>query len=221
MPTSGSQRGGGACRPDDLWWKSRRGGHDARIGVTQRNGETPECVGRLLVFTEYAHKCLPAHGVYYLGVYLPRCLPCPGSNPCEHTGKCLNTKGSFQCECQRGYAGARCQLDINECMSNPCLNEATCLDLMGDLHCICMAGFSGKHCEQNIDDCPGHECENGLCVDGVNTYTCQCKPEYTGQLCKDDVDECQLTPNACQNGGTCHNTHGSYQCVCVNGWAGI
>lgn len=27
-------------------------------------------------------------------------------------------------------------------------------------------------------------------------------------------------PNACQNGGTCHNTLGGYNCVCVNGWTG-
>ena len=41
-----------------------------------------------------------------------------------------------------------------------------------------------------------------------------------GQYCTEDVDECQLMPNACQNGGTCHNNHGGYNCVCVNGWTG-
>ena len=34
------------------------------------------------------------------------------------------------------------------------------------------------------------------------------------------MDECHLIPNACQNGGTCHNTLGGYNCVCVNGWTG-
>ncbi len=42
----------------------------------------------------------------------------------------------------------------------------------------------------------------------------------SGQYCTEDVDECELSPNACQNGGTCHNTIGGFHCVCVNGWTG-
>lgn len=41
-----------------------------------------------------------------------------------------------------------------------------------------------------------------------------------GQFCTEDVNECDLMPNSCQNGGTCLNTHGGYNCVCVNGWTG-
>lgn len=63
-----------------------------------------------------------------------------GANPCEHAGKCINTKGSFQCKCQQGFVGGRCELDVNECLSNPCQNDATCLDQIGGFHCICMAG---------------------------------------------------------------------------------
>lgn len=63
-----------------------------------------------------------------------------GANPCEHFGKCVNTEGSFQCQCGRGYAGPRCEIDINECLSMPCQNDATCLDRIGEFTCICMPG---------------------------------------------------------------------------------
>lgn len=66
----------------------------------------------------------------------------PGANPCEHFGKCVNTEGSFQCQCGRGYTGPRCEIDINECLSMPCQNDATCLDRIGEFTCICMPGTS-------------------------------------------------------------------------------
>jgi len=63
-----------------------------------------------------------------------------GANPCEHAGKCINTQGSFQCQCLQGYSGPRCEIDVNECLSNPCQNDATCLDQIGEFQCICMPG---------------------------------------------------------------------------------
>lgn len=64
-----------------------------------------------------------------------------GANPCEHAGKCINTQGSFQCQCLQGYSGPRCEIDVNECLSNPCQNDATCLDQIGEFQCICMPGM--------------------------------------------------------------------------------
>lgn len=64
----------------------------------------------------------------------------PGANPCEHKGKCINTLGSFECQCLQGYSGPRCEIDVNECVSNPCQNDATCLDQIGEFQCICMPG---------------------------------------------------------------------------------
>lgn len=72
------------------------------------------------------------------------CLLMTGANPCEHFGKCVNTEGSFQCQCGRGYAGPRCEIDINECHSMPCKNDATCLDRIGEFTCICMPGIHTK-----------------------------------------------------------------------------
>lgn len=68
-------------------------------------------------------------------------VPIPtGANPCEHLGRCVNTQGSFLCQCGRGYTGPRCETDVNECLSGPCRNQATCLDRIGQFTCICMAG---------------------------------------------------------------------------------
>lgn len=123
-----------------------------------------------------------------------------GANPCEHGGRCLNTKGSFQCKCLQGYEGPRCEMDVNECKSNPCQNDATCLDQIGGFHCICMpgtgllpftcfkstspllsdwlfwcVGYEGVFCQINTDDCASQPClNNGKCIDKINSFHCDC-----------------------------------------------
>lgn len=95
---------------------------------------------RLSVLWSYTHM---VHFIFSMSVFrklIPGVLPA-GANPCEHFGKCVNTEGSFQCQCGRGYAGPRCEIDINECLSMPCLNDATCLDRIGEFTCICMPGI--------------------------------------------------------------------------------
>uniref|UniRef100_A0A669F7S0 Neurogenic locus notch homolog protein 1 n=1 Tax=Oreochromis niloticus TaxID=8128 RepID=A0A669F7S0_ORENI len=157
-----------------------------------------------------------------------------GSNPCEHAGKCINTRGSFQCKCQRGFVGPRCELDINECMSNPCLNEATCLDQIGKFQCICMPGecllslclclfvvfpgFSGNLCQIDIDECASTPCKNGAkCTDGPNKYTCECTEGYTGKHCETDINECYSDP--CHY-GSCIDGLASFSCQCNPGFTG-
>ena len=61
-------------------------------------------------------------------------------SPCEHDGICINTPGSFHCDCASGFSGDRCEVNINECASNPCQNDGTCLDERGRFTCVCMDG---------------------------------------------------------------------------------
>uniref|UniRef100_A0A8C1LGW8 Neurogenic locus notch homolog protein 1 n=1 Tax=Cyprinus carpio TaxID=7962 RepID=A0A8C1LGW8_CYPCA len=142
-----------------------------------------------------------------------------GANPCEHAGKCINTKGSFQCKCLQGYVGARCELDINECMSNPCQNDATCLDQIGGFHCICMPGYEGVFCQINTDECASMPClNNGKCIDKINNYQCECPTGFSGSQCQFDIDECASTP--CKNGAKCIDGPNMYTCQCSEGYTG-
>lgn len=71
-------------------------------------------------------------------------FPLAGS-PCEHNGKCVNTPGSFACNCTQGFTGPRCETNVNECESHPCQNEGSCLDDPGTFRCVCMPGKHQFH----------------------------------------------------------------------------
>ena len=44
-----------------------------------------------------------------------------------------------------------------------------------------------------------------------------CEMGWQGNDCKQDIDECQPS-NPCVNNSDCHNTNGSYICVCQKGF---
>lgn len=54
--------------------------------------------------------------------------PCEASNPCENGAVCIEEMNldvfplGFHCQCVKGFAGPRCEINVNECSSNPCLH---------------------------------------------------------------------------------------------------
>lgn len=91
-------------------------------------------------------------------------------NECKETpevcmnGKCKNTNGTFECECQKGYiysrASGKC-LDVDECKdSNPCKN-ADCVNTAGSFKCKCRTkgetlDSTGLKCEGTYFALPLH-----------------------------------------------------------------
>uniref|UniRef100_A0A803W054 Crumbs cell polarity complex component 2 n=1 Tax=Ficedula albicollis TaxID=59894 RepID=A0A803W054_FICAL len=119
-----------------------------------------------------------------------------------------------------GWAGPRCQANIDECQPSPCVH-GRCVDALADFQCDCFRGFIGKRCDINVDDCVRHQCLNGAtCVDGVYGYSCKCPPQFSGPRCDCQININECEPNPCQNGGTCQDSENRYECVCSASYTG-
>ncbi|TKS69600.1 Fibrillin-1 MP340 [Collichthys lucidus] len=136
-------------------------------------------------------------------------------------GKCINTPGSFFCQCPPGMT-----VDVS---------GRTCIDLRTEQCYLthederCGAPISGKH---RVDACC---CSVGVAW-GPECDECPEKgsPEYT-QLCPrgpgfshrgdfingrpflKDIDECRISPDLCGQ-GRCINTPGDFECECFEGY---
>ncbi|GMT35332.1 hypothetical protein PFISCL1PPCAC_26629, partial [Pristionchus fissidentatus] len=110
---------------------------------------------------------------------------------CKNFGSCVNTKGSYFCNCINGTFGDHCEENPDNCQ------------------------FDANGVEYP------YRCNSSdplaTCTDGFDAYSCNCGTFWTGRNCETDVDECALSPTPCVNFGTCRNTIGHYACDCING----
>lgn len=66
----------------------------------------------------------------------------PVDQLCQHSGHCLNVGSTHHCQCQVGYTGSYCEVQLDECDSSPCQNGATCRDHLGGYQCEVTPGIS-------------------------------------------------------------------------------
>lgn len=129
---------------------------------------------------------------------------CLDTTTCPAYATCTNTLDSYYCTCKRGFLssngltqfrgpGVTCK-DIDECSqsSSKCGPHSVCRNLLGRYKCSCFPGFSSPTGNDWIPGYPGH-------------FSCT------------DVDEC-ADPGICPEHATCHNSPGSYSCVCNLGF---
>ncbi|RDD45649.1 Deleted in malignant brain tumors 1 protein [Trichoplax sp. H2] len=71
---------------------------------------------------------------------------------CNNRGTCvaLAQDHEYICQCNKGYTGKNCEIDIDECASNPCQSMAgglaVCKEFLGYYTCECPVGYSGYNC---------------------------------------------------------------------------
>ncbi|CAI9719574.1 polycystic kidney disease 1-like 2 [Octopus vulgaris] len=108
---------------------------------------------------------------------------CSNETSCGINSICMNTRGSYQCECKTGYkkVGDICQ-DVDECATggHNCPQISTCINTGGSYLCKCFSGYEDvagncidiDECQENI--CPLHS----DCINTEGSYSCQCKLGY-------------------------------------------
>lgn len=125
-------------------------------------------------------------------------------------GRCINTAGSYRCECQSGFIPTSDDgfcVDVNECGLDIILCEnGRCINTEGSFRCICNSGYVLAPDKKS-------------CI-GIVTYLCSLFYFikiffHSSLITNSDFDEC--TNNVCQN-GKCINTLGSFQCECPHGF---
>ncbi|XP_068103438.1 uromodulin-like [Hyperolius riggenbachi] len=118
------------------------------------------------------------------GGYIGDGFACSDIDECNYTWThtcqqiCVNTIGSFRCECKAGYiknSEQQC-VDIDECSAsglNMCHSQAVCSNHGGTYTCKCPHDHwgDGVHCE--LDECKTGICGKGFeCIKQKGSYTC-------------------------------------------------
>ncbi|GMT20358.1 hypothetical protein PFISCL1PPCAC_11655, partial [Pristionchus fissidentatus] len=110
---------------------------------------------------------------------------------CKNFGSCINTNGSYSCNCINGTLGVNCEENPDNCQFD--VNR-----VRYPYRC-------------NSTDALA------TCTDGFNSYSCNCSSFWKGAECDEDVNECAFNPTPCLNFATCENTRGNYKCRCIEG----
>ncbi|XP_048837129.1 latent-transforming growth factor beta-binding protein 4 isoform X50 [Brienomyrus brachyistius] len=192
-----------------------------------------QCAGQECVNLKGSYRCIPCQQGYV--IKNGRCTDvdeCQSLQGCGPEGLCVNTAGSYHCDCQPGYRAAglghQCK-DINECFEGEyCFPHGECMNTEGSYLCVCSEGFKSSNNLSScidVDECARPEaCQDGSCVNTQGSFQCQCdvgfmtNPEQTTCL---DKDECADSGGAICWPKRCENTIGSYYCVtiCEPGYA--
>lgn len=152
-----------------------------------------------------------------------------GASLCPANALCINTIGSYFCECKPGFQKSveneRICLDIDECNEIPGLCHQKCVNFFGGYRCTCNNGYElgpdNRTCN-DVDECEvkhSHKLCMGFCSNVPGSYECSCPRGYT--LASDrntclDIDECASRDFCTGRNDVCTNKRGGYKCTSIH-----
>ncbi|KAJ6664070.1 hypothetical protein lerEdw1_008285 [Lerista edwardsae] len=178
---------------------------------------------------EFSTLCGSQRPGFFIDIYtgLPVDIDeCQNGQVCQQNADCVNTAGSYRCDCKPGYRFTpvgRC-VDRNECEEVPNIcSHGRCNDLDGGYFCSCDSGFKPNEDQTmcvDINECERDPCGNGTCRNTVGSFNCRCHTGFILSHNNDciDIDECATGYGTLCRNGQCINTEGSFQCLCNEGY---
>ena len=174
----------------------------------------PECVGN----TECdgnendGYNCVCK--VHYTGASCETFNGCDGVT-CNGNGSCFEDGDEPSCQCDPGWDGENCDIQVPNCDPACIEGQGTCILDNGNSICDCNSGLTGDQCETAVCD--------PVCVNGGNcSYDsdsqeslCNCPSEFGGDACQ--IDLCAA--KGCVN-GSCFILQEEPVCMCDAGWLG-
>ncbi|XP_030856065.1 uncharacterized protein LOC105436405 isoform X4 [Strongylocentrotus purpuratus] len=128
------------------------------------------------------------------------------TNDCDANAVCINSPGSYRCECNLGFFGngqVCIEIDPTSCADRPCSEGVVCTDLD---RVVVLATIDLKNPTSDV----------------ITLYKCgDCPEGYhgDGENCV-DIDECAENTFECATNAQCINLPGTYMCTCNEGYYG-
>ena len=138
-----------------------------------------------------------------------------GLDDCSPDARCINTAGSFDCDCLPAFEGngrvctaiVLVPSLVNECANQQdnCSPAAECIDLANGYDCRCLAGYLG---------------DGRVCTGNTLRSSCLSLSLYVYAVSGIDLNECNSGSGSCPYSHShCVNLVGSYRCECDYGYA--